>query len=233
MTWDAHVAPLTTCLHAPLEGVQIHLICLPQANEGISAGTKACLTDEEIRRAGRFAHWQDAHRYMAAHAALRMLLAPLCECAPKDVPLEIQPGGKPALPQMRPVHFNLSHSGAFALIAVHPSLEVGIDLELHKPWHCMDDLALNILSLAEMAAWQDGTPSERSLSLFDAWTRKEACLKAVGTGLLVPPDQVELGLPRSPSRGRWQTTADTVVEWIDLDLPLAEAHSACLAWIKP
>lgn len=203
-------------------------------DEEVSAATKACLSEEERLRAARFAHTVDAHRYMAAHATLRVLLAPKSRCAPRDVLLTTRPDGKPTLRSASPAwQFNLTHSDGWALIALHPQWELGIDLEIHKPWPHMNDLADSVFSTNELITWHATTPAKRANALYASWTRKEACLKAVGTGLMTPPDQLDLGLAPTPARGHWLGPKGRSVEWLDLgDLPLAAPHSACLAWIQ-
>lgn len=234
MTWDVHAAAQQPLSSRFQEDCQLHLVELPDKDDEVSAATRACLSDEDKQRAARFVRAVDAHRYMAAHAALRVLLAPACLCTPRDVPMTTREGGKPTLMMASPaLHFNLTHSDNWALIALHPHWEIGVDLEMHKPWPHMNDLAESVFSQAELRTWRATTPADQASVLYTAWTRKEACLKAVGTGLITPPDQVELGLAPTPARGQWHRPEGGGVEWLDLDhLPLAVPHSACLAWIR-
>lgn len=234
MTWEVHAAAQLRLSGPPSEAWQTYLINLPDTGEEVSAATRACLSDDDKQRASRFARPVDAHRYMAAHAALRVLLAPACQCTPRDVPMTTRADGKPTLMMASPaLHFNLTHSDNWALIALHPRWEIGIDLELHKPWPHMNDLAESVFSQAELRTWRATTPVDQASALYTTWTRKEACLKAVGTGLITPPDQVELGLAPTPARGQWNSPEGDLIEWLDLDnLPLVVPHSACLAWIR-
>ena len=109
------------------------------------------------------------------------------------------------------LHFNLSHSGDLALIALAP-VPVGVDLERDTP--------LDAQALAQ--AWF--TPAEQGRlacgddDFLSLWTAREAVLKAMGTGLSGEPDfaryaciQLDLGaalnmpgtqpIPPSLSRG--------------------------------
>ena len=43
------------------------------------------------------------------------------------------PGGKPFFPSQPQLHFNLSHSGSYALCALDTS-PVGVDIQVVKPW---------------------------------------------------------------------------------------------------
>jgi len=234
--WDVEGARPRWRLMAPLPGAQVWLIPLPADGESVSAATRACLSAEEVGRADRFAHSHHAMRYVAAHAAARTLLGELLGQKPAALIWSAQADGKPGLAD-HPLQFNLSHSHTWALLAIHPTLHMGVDLELHRPWEPMDDLAREVLHPAEAALWDHLPPAARALALYTAWTRKEACLKALGTGLRTPPEEVHVGLAASPAQGRWvfrsQAPEPGAVHWQDLSLPLQEACSACLAWRHP
>lgn len=234
--WDVAGTRPQWQLMAPMPGAQIWLIQLPADGERVSDATKACLSEDEIKRAERFAQPHHAMRYVAAHAAARTLLGDLLGQKPEALTWWVQADGKPGLGGQE-LQFNLSHSGTWALLAIHPTLHVGVDLELHRPWEAMADLAREVLHPDEVALWERLPPAARAPALFTAWTRKEACLKALGTGLRTPPEEVHVGLAASPAQGRWvfrsQAPEPGAVHWQDLSLPLPEACSACLAWRHP
>ncbi|MCH8178510.1 MAG: 4'-phosphopantetheinyl transferase superfamily protein [Proteobacteria bacterium] len=236
--WDVHRARASWPRLEPLAQAQVWLIRLPDDQQALSPETLACLSPQESQRAQRFAQARDARRYMAAHAALRTLLGELLGCAPDVLPWQTDAHGKPHLPGHR-LQFNLSHSDAWALVAVHPARALGVDLEIHHPWHDMADLAGSIFHPQESTAWARLPVADQARALHAAWTRKEACLKAVGVGLDIPPEQVCVGLADAPAQGRWQLghghqiDAAQGVHWCDLSLPLPEPHSACLAWTPP
>ena len=50
----------------------------------------------------------------------------------------------------------------------------------------------------------DGIPGvsveQRDLAFMRGWTRKEACLKAIGSGLSIPPEAVDAGLQQDLAR---------------------------------
>ena len=67
---------------------------------------------------------------------------------------------------------------AFAL-----DCEIGIDVERIRPIPEMMNMAKTILSPAETAEWISLPAERREETFFRVWTRKEACVKAVGEGL--------------------------------------------------
>jgi 4'-phosphopantetheinyl transferase len=108
-----------------------------------------------------------------AHEALRAILR-----RQTAAPLEfaVAEKGKPYLPGMPELKFNLSHSGEMSLVAVALEVEVGVDVERLRP-------------LPEYAAIAERffPPSLRGVlderDFFRQWTRIEAMLKARGDGL--------------------------------------------------
>src|SRR5687768_16344510 len=92
------------------------------------------LSDEERQRAGRFVHEHHRRRFVAAHGALRRIVAGYTDHSPRELQFAIGPQGKPALPiseaGSRPsLEFNLSHSADLALVAVAWERPVGVDLQ--------------------------------------------------------------------------------------------------------
>ncbi len=234
MTWDVWRArPQWACLE-PLCGARVWLVPLPDGPPGeepaLSEATLACLSPGEEERAGRFVQARHARWYRAAHAALNVLLAEALSCSPASLKIEADAQGKPRLnPPL--LHFNLSHSGAWALVAMHREFELGVDIEVHAPSGDLDSLARSVFSPGEWQDWQALPPSQRVAALFDAWTRKEACIKALGTGLQTAPETVHVGVGR-PDEGEWAPATGPSVRWMDLRLPAPQAHSACLAWLR-
>ncbi len=99
--------------------------------------------------------------------------------------------GRPFLPQ-RPV-FSISHTGPLAICGIAEPL-IGVDAE------SVGELPLNdfsrVFTREEIQA-MNAARAPRTL-FFILWTRKEAVLKAMGTGFFFPPD--ELNVLSSPVR---------------------------------
>ena len=95
------------------------------------------------------------------------------------------------------MEFNVSHSGDLALIAVLPgSGRVGVDVEWLVDRPNLLDLASTVATPRELA--QLALESRRQLeSFYRLWTRKEAYLKAIGTGLSADARNVQIGVSSS------------------------------------
>lgn len=96
---------------------------------------------------------------------------------PEEQILEKTELGKPYLPAQPNVHFNLSHSGHWAICAISRD-PVGVDVELPR---CTAEIAHRFFQPEEL----DGLeliPDQ----LNRLWTAKEAFVKALGGGLTIP-----------------------------------------------
>jgi phosphopantetheinyl transferase len=121
--------------------------------------------------------------------------------------------GKPYLTDGS-LHFNLSHSGEYAVLAVAGS-DVGVDIE-------------KITSYEKAVAARCFTPAEQEWMMtqgtdsafFTLWTAKESVMKGSGLGLSLPPGSF-CTLPKNPSpcriRGR---------DWF-LDWHVYDGHIIC------
>ncbi|MEO6787879.1 MAG: 4'-phosphopantetheinyl transferase superfamily protein [Chthoniobacteraceae bacterium] len=163
---------------------EIHLWRAALDNPVRLAGAEAVLSRDEILRAGRFAFGADRDRFIAAHGALRMVLGLCLSADPQSLEFVTGPTGKPALLQtFTDLRFNLSHSGDLALIAVARGREVGVDVERVRRDIEFDPIVEHYFEPAEAWNLRTAPQQERVSRFFDLWTRKEACLKAEGTGL--------------------------------------------------
>ena len=118
---------------------------------------------------------------MAARAGLRHILAAYLELAPRLLEIVEGQHGKPRLPGGP--HFSLSHSGELALCAVSRSREVGVDLEQLRPVPEAEGIVRKWFTRREQEAYFRALLDRPESAFFEAWTRKEAYLKALGTGL--------------------------------------------------
>ncbi len=95
----------------------------------------ALLSAEETARADRFLREADRDRYIASHAALRVVIGRECGLPPRTpapchrthrTPLPCGAGGTD-------LDVNLSHSGDIALIGLVRGARIGVDVEIRRP----------------------------------------------------------------------------------------------------
>jgi 4'-phosphopantetheinyl transferase len=179
----------------------------PETGGGIvSSAEPDCLSAAEVARAARFHFPQDAARYRYFHKALRRLLSENLPTRPEPGSLMFDEGphGKPQLRDFPTCHFNLTHSGSSAAVAISGAGPVGIDLEqVDESFPCRE-VAQNYFHGEEITSVQEAPSVEQATArFFRLWTAKEAVMKATGLGMTLEPQQIILGLDpatRLPTR---------------------------------
>ncbi len=161
------------------------------------------LSVEERERAARFQRPEDRARHIIAHGRLRQLLGEYLLIAPVDIAFARSEYGKPALTQTagQPnLSFNMAHSGDVILFALAVDRRVGVDVEAIRSDFDPMELAQSQFSADEVSALQAMATPDRTKAFFRCWTRKEACVKALGQGLSFPLRQftVSCGLDEPP-----------------------------------
>ena len=140
---------------------------------------RAHFSPRELHRYQSFAHDTHRFRWGAARGTLREVLGAALGLAPATVAFRYGAHGKP---HVEGLHFNISHSGARALIAL-AQVEVGADIELPRPRRT-DAIARRFYAPGEIERlFRLEDPAARQAEFFRLWTCKEAFLKVTGEGL--------------------------------------------------
>lgn len=104
----------------------------------------------------------------------------------------VREGGKPYLADYPEFHFNISHSGQFAVCAVSER-EVGIDIQKQCVLH--GDIAARFFTKAENTKLHAcRTKEEQDVLFFRYWSAKEAYVKLTGEGLAKGLAHIEVDL---------------------------------------
>lgn len=128
----------------------------------------------------------------------------LKQCGVNEQIITLQYGenGKPYLAEMPWIHFNLSHSGDYA-VAAFSNREVGIDIE-HQRKNCKK-IAGRFFTEPEAAAIENCQSLEEEEELFlRYWTLKESFLKVTGYGMKLPMNTFEFDLQETV-RVNWKS----------------------------
>jgi 4'-phosphopantetheinyl transferase len=154
----------------------------------------ACLSPDEHARAGRFVSARDRDRFVAGRSFLRRLLAEYLGTESGDVCFHYALHGKPALAGSdAALRFNLAHADAIAVCAVVSGCEeIGVDVERVRPMAEVEAVARTVLSPRELAHFHALPAAARLHAFYEAWTRKEAFVKALGCGLSRPLDSFDV-----------------------------------------
>lgn len=147
------------------------------------------LTDEEEKRADRFHFEKDRNTYIASRAGARILLGEYTGRTPSEIEFGYGEKGKPFLSRQDgdpDVTFNSTHSGACVLLAFSLARRVGIDVEWRgRKVTDRDGLVERFFSRAENRQYSKIEDKLREEAFFNGWTRKEAFVKAIGSGLWI------------------------------------------------
>jgi 4'-phosphopantetheinyl transferase len=158
---------------------------------------RSILSKDEVERAMRFVFEKDRDHYIAGRGRLRVILGSYLDLEPSQLEFVYGPHGKPALKSVlgdRVLEFNLSHSKDRALYAFNWNRRIGVDIEYLIPMADMDDFAERYFTPRESAWVNSLSGTQKEDAFFKTWTCKEAFLKANGSGLTVPINQVEISL---------------------------------------
>ena len=125
-----------------------------------------------------FPQWDAAGR-SAESPVVRSLLS---DYAGGDVAIEYDARGKAHIRGDR-LHFNVSHSGGALALAVSRSQPLGIDLEHRRRPRRVIELAQRFFASHEAQMLQRLPEAEQQIAFLRLWTRKEALVKAEGSGI--------------------------------------------------
>ncbi|MDQ6808550.1 MAG: 4'-phosphopantetheinyl transferase superfamily protein [Verrucomicrobiota bacterium] len=200
--------------------------------DGELTGLHAHLNELERARAARFHFPRDRHSFVATRGLLRILLGAALDEIPGDISFVYSEHGKPRHLESA-VRFSVSHSAGWAIFALAMDREVGVDLERAERLEIDDKnlpaLAARVLSPRELESWKAlADPVERRAAFLRAWTRKEALIKGIGTGIAERMSQIDL----LDSAANPPLFADVTVHdarWSVYDLAAPASFSAALA----
>ena len=161
-----------------IDAVDVWLLSLDRAAREM-ADRITNLSAEERSRAARYVRVYDRAAFVMVRSTLRGLLGARLGCAASAVRFSYGSHGKPMLADESQVSFNVSHTAGLALIAIAESREVGVDIEAWTA-SSADDFAYGLLGADERRHVE---VTKDPASFYDRWTRKEALIKARGSGL--------------------------------------------------
>ena len=191
-----------------------------------SAPDLCLLSDEERVRHAGFLIPEPARIFATTRIALRRLLAWRLGRRPEDVRLEVDARGKPRVADAPSAFFNVSHGPTLALIAFCDDAPVGVDVEPRAALVFDASLAAMVCTPLESARLRaDAATADEELTRL--WTRKEAALKACGTGLVLPMAELALSMACA-GRGTAAVPGAGRIVWCDLALPPGEVGAVAV-----
>lgn len=186
------------------------------------------LSQDEQLRADRFHFRQHRDGFVIGRALLRVILAKYLGGTPGEVRFDYGEAGKPQLddyPENR-LQFNLAHSGDLVVYALSVDRRIGVDVELVRSMPDAEQIAEHYFSPDEIKVLKSLPPHQKPAGFFACWTRKEAYLKAIGTGLGYKLGDFTVNArPDEPPRMiSIQGNTEIARNWSFADLPLGPAY---------
>lgn len=145
----------------------------------LDAAALSWVGPEQARRVRACSRRETARQRLFAALFVRRVIGGRLGVSNREIRIAADSHGKPFLPGVFDLHFNLSHSGARFVLAIGPD-PVGVDIERVREVNLRVARAFHPREQAYLAAIP---ATARREAFFDLWTRKESYLKARGMGL--------------------------------------------------
>jgi len=239
MTVDSQNQDWPACVKTPtLSGGALHVWLIPtDQSEAVQNQAYSSLGPDEKARADRFRVMHARQQYIIAHATLRSLLADYQQTQARDLRFIEGKRGKPVLDTSQhpaPLHFNLSHSGEYALLGLCRDHALGVDIEQEHEIRDAPGLIKRFFTTTESRQLERLSGAALLGRFYRLWTCKEALLKAEGVGITGGLDGFAIDLEQTlPVSTRWHKTKDTHVwsnpDWALTELQLPDSYAGAVA----
>ena len=190
------------------------------------------LSQDERQRATSYKHIKHQNSFIYRRCVLRFLMGRYLDCKPESLQFSLNPFGKPALhrPYVQGFEFSVSQTDGLAILAFAWDCRVGVDVEKLASDVDIHGVGQTVFSDYEKAAVNAST-HDASSTFLTIWTRKEALLKAVGTGLSGQPGDYTTQDEVQHSSNQWRASHKgmPLLRWTFLDLELAIHVKGALA----
>ncbi len=134
---------------------------------------------------------EEWRRSLVSQAALARLAAARMHVDPATVTVGHDEHGRPLVLDRPALRVSIAHSGEFVACAVSERC-IGVDVERADRPEADDALAARVCAPAERRRLEYMPPAPRTRALIRLWARKEALAKALGLGLALPFDQLDV-----------------------------------------
>lgn len=190
------------------------------------------LSSDELEREERFSSQRSRHTFTTTRAILRIICSAYVNAEPEALIFSYSDQRKPFLRSPHAgwsLEFNVSHSCNLALLAFAQARVVGVDVEHIGRDLDHEALAKRFFSPNEQLELNALPASERHLAFLRGWARKEAYLKAIGTGLTNRLNELDFSLkPENENAALSRAGIFEAREFYLRDIPAGEGYVATL-----
>lgn len=160
----------------------------------MTAHCKNWLSPDEIERCKKYVFEIHKTRFAQRRGLLKMVLSVYLQNSAQQLGFSYNEAGKPYLDKKKfnkHIFFNLSHSDNHMLLAITHDNPVGVDIEKIKRDIEVDTLSELIMSENEYRCYHCSDLPTKIDIFYRLWSRKESVVKALGTGLLYPIQDIQ------------------------------------------
>lgn len=155
--------------------------------------TNSFLSINEKRNAARFTYDIDTYLYSVRHNLLRIIIGYYHNCHPSKIKFNSNHYLKPHIVHPNTnIQFNISASSNRFVAAFCQLQTIGVDIELIRQ---IDDIPqlINDYFTKEESDWVNAQTSDKmSSAFFQIWSKKEALIKAIGKGLNIELNKIDV-----------------------------------------
>ena len=139
------------------------------------------LSEFERDRSKSYLSEKEKKLFISTRGMLRFIVTKICDVPPT---IKIDNFGKPYIANL-PISFSVSHTVERAIIVLGRANCLGADIELIKDFPELREIRRDIFHPIETKFLEsDDSYPATVFAFYRAWVRKEAVLKAIGTGFL-------------------------------------------------
>ncbi len=191
-----------------------------------------CLSNAERTRFARFVRLEDRARFVLGRFMAKSMLAEHYGIDLGRCEFAVNTYGKPCLPARPDIVFNIAHSGDLVLVGIGRGLQLGVDVELHKPDAGLEAIAGLVFCVCEREAIFCAQKEHRPRLFFDQWALKEALVKALGTGFALEPRRFAINRQASRFVADFVGPGEDDIGkgWTIVKIDIGDGYSAAAAW---
>lgn len=190
------------------------------------------LSDDERKKIEQYKFPNDRKRAGETFLYRRLIISNYINTNPRMIAFNKTSFGKPILIEANNsgVQFNYSHTEGKFLFALSNNSEIGVDIEFIKALIDIDSLAEKYFSNDELSFYKALSTYELKLIFFyRIWTRKEALLKGIGTGINDKMKNISVILNGSPNKSELSIKFNNQI-WQIEDLHLQDNFIGSIAY---
>lgn len=167
-------------------------------------------------------------QFVITRAVTRKVLADTIQKSHSEIDFAFNEHGKPYCSHPdNVIHFNISHSNNFGVIALNIDHETGVDIQHQRPKQQMRKLAKRFFASEEIQLLDQSNDKLLSDTFYRIWARKEALLKSTGAGLAHGLSQYTVVTDKFESDHCCINIANNT--YYICDIPVPDQYSAALA----